>query len=400
MKNDNKPLIPKGLQKILDVTEKLTSSIKQADQLARVYASPTENFKSLESYINVLEKLEQSNWIKSFDINSELAAAYKHVNIDSESIKAIDVIRNNLDVCTNLITAHETIGIYNEAALQSEKYNKVRNSFYANKNLLAAYETFAIDTKTIGYLEKFDEISRYTDLSQKTYHWHEALKIQKSLGLSSHIEKALHGLNIDNSIFNGLISELEYKRAFEITSALSTDSVFFGEFENADELEEDNEPQKIILPEEFKERLKTVQFLPIKLFEKISNDPNLMHEMDPIDFENFIAGLLDKSGFENIIVTPRSGDKGRDILATQTIYDVPIIFAFECKKYAPHRKIQPDIMRALLGTISHAQTKANKGVLVTTSSFTRGAKSFIASESMLSGKDFNDLVKWINQVKK
>lgn len=303
----------------------------------------------------------------------------------------------------------DQVEIFNKTKTPNNTYTTMESSIYEmiardiiSQNL-ANQKALGINSLSVGYLEKFDELSRYSVLSEKIDPWNEALKIQEAFGLPDHIEKYLHGISLDRSIFQGFILESEYERAFEVTSALNTDSVFLGEIEispNLDDEEGSSENQKIILPEEFRDRLKTVQFLPIKLFDQILNDPNLMRGMDPREFENLIAELMYKSGFENIIVTPRSNDKGRDILATKTVCDIPIMFAFECKRYSPENKIKPEIMRALLGTISHHQTKANKGVLVTTSSFSREAKSFIASESMLSGKDFNDLVKWINQVKK
>lgn len=334
-------LIPKRIREILEVQDKLNKHLPIADQF---YSSHIQN-----------------------DVYSGLSA---------------DIL--------------EKINLFNSIAPSFNTFNNTRSV------IESLNEALGINAGTIGYLEKFDVLSRHSVLSEKLYPWNEALKIQEALGLPDHIEKSLRGISLDRNIFQGFIPESEYERALEITSALNTSSVFFGEIENSydSENEEDNsENQKIILPEEFRDRLKTVQFLPIKLFEQISNDPNLMRGMDPREFENLIAELMYKSGFENIIVTPRSNDKGRDILATKTVCDIPILFAFECKRYSPKNKIKPEIMRALLGTISHHQTKANKGVLVTTSSFSRDAKSFIASESMLSGKDFNDLVKWINQVR-
>ena len=74
--------------------------------------------------------------------------------------------------------------------------------------------------------------------------------------------------------------------------------------------------------------------------------------------------------------------------------------AFECKKYSESRKIGPDILRALLGTVSHGRTKASMGVLVTTSSFTSGALSYIAAEASIDGKDFKALSKWLASVDK
>ena len=124
-----------------------------------------------------------------------------------------------------------------------------------------------------------------------------------------------------------------------------------------------------------------------------------MREVQPREFEYFVAYLVDEVGFRNVEVTPRSGDGGRDIVAVKNINGIPLIFSFKCKQYKPDNKIRLDTMRALLGTVTHDRTKSNIGVLVTTSYFTKGSREFILSEPSIDGKDFDDVVKWINDLK-
>ncbi|HNP98826.1 MAG TPA: HTH domain-containing protein, partial [Bacteroidia bacterium] len=45
----------------------------------------------------------------------------------------------------------------------------------------------------------------------------------------------------------------------------------------------------------------------------------LLHSMDPFQFEYLSADLLQKIGYENVVVTKRSGDKGIDIVANLTV---------------------------------------------------------------------------------
>jgi hypothetical protein len=380
-KNIYDSIFPPSVRRVFETQERLSKHLGVTNRLPHLNSLP--DMSALYLNDSLLEKISAFNSMDAFTNN------YNSVSSAFESLQLYTELNKNpyeIGLSSGLTpTASETI------------------QNLAKKHNISTSELIGISAGTIGYLENFDALSRYSVLSEKFHPWNEALKVQEALGLPDHIEKYLHGISLDRSIFQGFILESEYERAFEVTSALNTDSVFLGEIEISPNLEDEegsSENQKIILPEEFRDRLETVQFLPIKLFDQILNDPNLMRGMDPREFENLIAELMYKSGFENIIVTPRSNDKGRDILATKTVCDIPIMFAFECKRYSPENKIKPEIMRALLGTISHHQTRANKGVLVTTSSFSREAKSFIASESMLSGKDFNDLVKWINQVKK
>lgn len=135
----------------------------------------------------------------------------------------------------------------------------------------------------------------------------------------------------------------------------------------------------------------------MRLLDQILRSPELMRNLSPQRFEHFIATLIDKLGFEDVVITPRSGDQGRDILAVKRVLGIPILFAFECKRYSPDKPVGVEILRALFGTISHGPTKANKGILVTTSRFTSGARKFLLTEPSLDGKDFNGIVSWLNE---
>lgn len=152
-----------------------------------------------------------------------------------------------------------------------------------------------------------------------------------------------------------------------------------------------------VVPARVLERLKTVDFVPVTLLDQILRSPESMRALTARDFERFIATLIDRLGFHDVVITPRSGDQGRDVLATKTLHGIPILFAFECKRYRPDSPVGPDILRALLGTITHGPTKANKGVLVTTSTFTSGARTFILTEPALDGKDFDGISGWLKE---
>ena len=86
-----------------------------------------------------------------------------------------------------------------------------------------------------------------------------------------------------------------------------------------------------------------------------------MRNITPRQFEEFIAKLLSELGFNDVILTPRSGDGGKDVIASHSVQGIPITFYFECKKYAEGNKIQLDTMRSLLGTVAHDSRKVNKG---------------------------------------
>ena len=54
-------------------------------------------------------------------------------------------------------------------------------------------------------------------------------------------------------------------------------------------------------------------------------------------------------------------------------------------------------MRSLLGTVAGDSHRANKGVLVTTSTVTRGAKEFMMANARVDGKDYDDLLGWVTK---
>lgn len=140
--------------------------------------------------------------------------------------------------------------------------------------------------------------------------------------------------------------------------------------------------------------------LPLRLIAMILRSPNEVRNLTPRQFEEFVADVLAQLGFTDIVLTPRSGDGGKDVIASNKINGIPLAFYFECKKYAEGNKIQLDTLRALLGTMAHESTQVNKGVLVTTSTFTRGSRELILSEARLDGKDYDDVLGWIDEIKK
>ncbi len=165
-----------------------------------------------------------------------------------------------------------------------------------------------------------------------------------------------------------------------------------------EELVEQAEEQLIeVVPEEVLDNLNRVDFAPFSLLDEVLRNSQAMHKLSSRDFEGFIATLVERLGFEDVVLTPRSGDKGRDVLATKRVHGISILCAFECKRYAPDRPVGPEIMRALLGTILHGATRAAKGILVTTSTFTSGARKYIVTEPSLDGRDFDGIVDWLHE---
>lgn len=162
-------------------------------------------------------------------------------------------------------------------------------------------------------------------------------------------------------------------------------------------------PSKQILrsaPESTRSALESVDLLPLRVLDRIYNAPRAIHQLTPRQFEDLVAEILDELAFEQIELTPRSADKGRDVVAIKRVHGLPLLFAFECKKNSPDRRVGLGVVRTLLGTVSQASTRADIGVLVTTSTFTRGAQNFFVTEARVKGRDFDGIIDWLNEIRR
>jgi restriction system protein len=101
--------------------------------------------------------------------------------------------------------------------------------------------------------------------------------------------------------------------------------------------------------------------------DQLKNDWTKAHDIPPHVWEEIIAGAYDMAGFDEVILTPRSGDHGRDVIAVRKgIGCIKIIGSV--KAYAPGHLVSYDDVRALIGVMS-GERDASKGILSTTSEF-------------------------------
>ena len=104
-----------------------------------------------------------------------------------------------------------------------------------------------------------------------------------------------------------------------------------------------------------------------EILEVLRKDPEAAYQIDPRKWEEIIAGAYERAGFDEVILTPRSGDKGRDVVATKNGVGSIRIFD-QVKAYKPGHLVTADDVRAMLGVITGAQN-VSKGVITTTSTF-------------------------------
>src|SRR5205807_2172947 len=102
---------------------------------------------------------------------------------------------------------------------------------------------------------------------------------------------------------NAAISRAVYAGdlSFEATEGEIDDK---GDDKTADRPKVPTDEQLIeVVPASALNRLKTVEFLPISMLDRILRSPDAMRSLSARDFERFIATLIDKLGFENVVIT-------------------------------------------------------------------------------------------------
>lgn len=90
--------------------------------------------------------------------------------------------------------------------------------------------------------------------------------------------------------------------------------------------------------------------------------------LNPYEFEEFISQLFQKMGFETE-VTSKTGDYGVDVIAKNSFETI----AIQVKKYSDSNYVGNVDVQKLIGGMSYVNYRADRGILVTTSDFTKNA---------------------------
>lgn len=256
---------------------------------------------------------------------------------------------------------------------------------------------------TSAWMKQVSEINKivsklpqfYTiDKLYKEYNFSSPAVLQLSK-LSEEIKKISNPISEINSIsqYDSIFKQLErFNFPKEIINNINTTSKklsyisydFVELIENYEE-DEENETSNIILNET--SRIENI-------ITDIYHNNELLYTIEPRNFEELIAELLLKQGFD-VELSKQTRDNGYDILALKYVNGFsPIKYLVECKRYAEKRKIGVGIIREFKEVI---QTEnANKGLIVTTSYFTKEAlKKQKQTPFLLDYKDKTDVIKWV-----
>lgn len=159
------------------------------------------------------------------------------------------------------------------------------------------------------------------------------------------------------------------------------------------------EDKQLLLPEK-KKIITNLTPCISELIAVLSSQPEYLYKISPRRFEELVAYVFSKNGFE-VELTKQTKDGGKDIIAIRSDFGFRSKFIIECKRYAKHRPVPVSLVRQLYGT--QMNEGANKSVLVTSSYFSAPAKQFVSKlqQTMwaMDLKDSQDVMAWIKNIR-
>jgi restriction system protein len=116
--------------------------------------------------------------------------------------------------------------------------------------------------------------------------------------------------------------------------------------------------------------VRAVGFAWLEFVAAMLHDPRIMYDVDPRKLEELIAGGWKRAGADEVILTPRSGDGGKDVIATFAKAGRVRLFD-QVKRYAPDHLVTAEEVRTMLGVL-HIEGNVSKVFVTTTSEFAPG----------------------------
>lgn len=153
---------------------------------------------------------------------------------------------------------------------------------------------------------------------------------------------------------------------------------------------------EIYLPDEKKiitNESPTITIMPAnnKVFAYLADHPEELYNCTPREFEEFMAQLYNKLGYEAEL-TKATKDGGKDIILRKPDILGDMVYYVECKRYNKKNSVSIDIIREFTGVIEI--DKVNGGIIATTSFFSRDAKDWIIEKDLnykIQMHDFNTI---------
>jgi restriction system protein len=133
-----------------------------------------------------------------------------------------------------------------------------------------------------------------------------------------------------------------------------------------------------------------------RFLDELAGNPEAFWKLDPWQTEDLIAGAWRHYDFQ-VTLTPRSGDKGRDIIAYRD--DIGAIrFLDQVKRYKAGHLVDANEVRAMVGVLN-LDAKASKAYVTTTSAFAPGVQDEFAAlmPTRLELRDGIQLREWLTR---
>ena len=240
--------------------------------------------------------------------------------------------------------------------------------------------------------EQFEMIPKFNELMTPVF------RAIKSLGGSGKNDEIINRVITDLNLPDDVVDALHNENMTELSYRLTWTKTYMKKFgildnsergvwsitpayTNVDTIDEREIVRKCRTNNNLPENINTVSAEIAPWRKRVAE---ILQNMNPYSFERLTQRLLRESGFLDVQVTKKSGDGGIDgtgKLRIKGIFSFNV--AFQCKRFkGPVGAAEIRDFRGSLGT------NIEKGVLITTSSFSRAAKEEAASE----GKRLIDLM--------
>jgi restriction system protein len=118
--------------------------------------------------------------------------------------------------------------------------------------------------------------------------------------------------------------------------------------------------------------VKGVSALWFEILRRIRDDPDSIHQIDCWKWEELLAGAYKQDGWETVVLTPKRGDHGIDVIA-RDLGRLCFLQFDQMKKYKPDLLIGPDVIQQMEGVLLR-HPEASKLMVTTTADFTTGAR--------------------------
>lgn len=124
----------------------------------------------------------------------------------------------------------------------------------------------------------------------------------------------------------------------------------------------------------------------------------ILKKMNSRKFEELVATIFRNQGF-GVSLTPQTRDGGYDILSIKhDKFTRNENYLIECKRYSEHNRIGVGVVRSLMGVLQ--MNNATKGIIATTSFFTRDAEKLALNHSSrLMLHDYDTITGWLAEMK-